>query len=158
MLLHGLFRGYREGGSRPVSDRHSEQTRGNSPVLPQGMMQLHRRQKILTLEWFCKGAGSLDGAVKSLPSAASVLGSGVSLGWRPLQSYLRGRKCLWLLGRDKREGRKLEKLICKNHAEGTYDYKDKTKCAVAVWAQRVFLMVLKEPVAVSSSTFPDCPS
>lgn len=137
MLLHRHLRDYREGRSRPVSDRHSEQTRGNSPVLPQGTMQLHRKQKILTLEWFCEGAGSLDGAAKPMPSAA-------------------GGRCLWLLGRNEREGRKLEKLIYKKHAQGSYDYKDKTKCTVAVWAQRVFLVVLREPVAASSSTFSDC--
>lgn len=74
-----------------MSDRHSEHTKGNSPVSPQGMVQLHRRQKILTLEWFCKGAGSLDGAVKSLPSAASVLVSVVSVGWRPSQNWFEGR-------------------------------------------------------------------
>lgn len=89
-LFHGPFRGYREDRSRPVSDRHSEQTRGNSPVSPQGKLQLHRRQNILTLEWFRKGAGSLQGTVKSLPSAASVLASGVSVGWRPSQSWFGG--------------------------------------------------------------------
>lgn len=74
-----------------MSDRHSEQTRGNSPVLPQGTMQLHGRQRILTLEWFSEGSSSLDGAVKSLPRAASVPGPGVSVGWRPLQSWFGGR-------------------------------------------------------------------
>ncbi|XP_041269485.1 uncharacterized protein LOC121340654 [Onychostruthus taczanowskii] len=55
-----------------------------------------------------------------------------------------------------REGR-LEKLICKKHAQGT-DYKEKTKCTVALGAQRVLLVVLREPVTASSSTFPDCPT
>lgn len=117
LLLHRRFGGYRQDRSSPVSDRHSEETGGSSPVWPQGIVQLHRRQKILTLEWFCKG--SLDGAVKSLPSVA-------------------GGRYLWLLERDEREGRKPEKLIYKKHTQGTYDYKDKTKCTVAVRAHRVF--------------------
>lgn len=111
VLLHCHFSSSREDRSTPVSDRHSEQTRGNSPVLPQGTMQLHGRQRILTLEWFSEGSSSLDGAVKSLPRAASVPGPGVSVGWRPLQSWFGGRWCLWLLRWDETERRKLEKLI-----------------------------------------------
>lgn len=43
-----------------MSDRYSERARGNSPVSPQRMMQLHRRQKFLTPEcflWGCRSSG-----------------------------------------------------------------------------------------------------
>lgn len=45
-----------------------------------------------------------------------------------------------------REGRRLEKLSYKKHIQGTWDYKERTKCTADVWAQRVFLVVLREPV------------
>lgn len=86
MLFQGLYRRYREDGSNRVSDNHSERTRGNSPLLPQGMMQLCRRQNFLALEQFCGGACRLSrGGCEVSPLGCFWLGSSVTVDGRPPQ-------------------------------------------------------------------------